>query len=70
MPSMTDSDKILTIPVAAKILKISRQRLHQLVLDGRIPAEDAGGVWILREQDVREFKKQKRPTGRPPKGDE
>ena len=44
--------KYLTIPQLAEILGLSRQRVHQLVRDGKIPAEKVGNTYIIIEQEI------------------
>ena len=44
--------KYLTIPQLAKILGLSRQRVHQLVREGKIPAEKVGNTYIIIEQEI------------------
>jgi excisionase family DNA binding protein len=49
----------MTIPTAAKLLKMSRQRLWVLVREGRIPHEDIGHrMAILRAGDVKRLGKE------------
>ena len=44
--------KYLTIPQLAEILGLSRQRVHQLVREGKIPAEKVGKTYIIVEQEI------------------
>ena len=44
--------KYLTVPQLAKILGLTRQRVHQLVQAGKIPAEKVGNTYIIVEQEI------------------
>ena len=44
--------KYLTIPQLAKTLGLTRQRVHQLVKEGKIPAEKVRNTYIIVEQEV------------------
>lgn len=48
---------MLTIPQAAKILRLSRQRVHKLVTDGRIRAKRFGLTWAISEGAIKRFQK-------------
>jgi len=57
--------KILTTKQAAKILKINDSRVRQLILDGRLPAQKLGHVWMIQEKDLQKVVDRK--PGRPKK---
>ena len=57
--------EFISIPEAAKRLGLSRKRVFEFVADGRLPAQQAGGFYIVRVSDVEAFKKQERKRGRP-----
>jgi hypothetical protein len=57
--------KLLNIPSAAKVLDLSRQRVHKLVKDGRIRLDPASG--LISTVEIARFKKLKRRPG-PPNG--
>ena len=59
-------EKRLSLSETAGILKLTRQRVHQLYEAGRIPAEQIGNQIVFLESAVHKFKKEKRPPGRPP----
>ncbi len=52
------------IEVAEK-LGISRIRVNQLIVEGRLPAQKVGRSYVIKESDLKLVKD--RPTGRPPK---
>jgi predicted DNA-binding transcriptional regulator AlpA len=56
-----NDEKLLTIPAAAKLLKMSRQRMWVLVSEGRIPHRVIGErTLILDGQDVARLGKELR----------
>lgn len=55
----------LTITEAAERLGVSRQRVHQLIKQGRLEAEQVGHIWIIPESALDDIKKV--PMGRPRK---
>ncbi|MDO4502222.1 MAG: helix-turn-helix domain-containing protein [Coriobacteriia bacterium] len=60
---------MLTVSQSAKILGVTPSRVRALIADGKLPAEKAGGVWLLNETDV-VARLQSAPTGgRPRKED-
>lgn len=56
----------MSVPEAAKLLGLSRKRVFDFVKDGRLPAEQIGGVYIVRKTDVEKLKQQPRRRGKPP----
>lgn len=57
--------KLLSVKDAAEILKLSEQRIKQLIYDERLKAEKVGNQWIIFKSDLEAIKD--RTTGRPPK---
>lgn len=55
------------IPVAAKELGVSRQTLWRYVTHDRLPAEKVGRDYVIRREDLDEFKANRKPAGRPRK---
>jgi len=53
--------------LAAKILGVSRQRVDQLIQEGRLECHSVDGHNFISEASFVEFAKQERKTGRPPK---
>jgi len=43
---------LLSLAQAATRLGISRQRLHLLIQQGRVPALRVGAAWVLRAADL------------------
>lgn len=56
---------LLTIPRAAKLLGLSRQRVHALVKSGAIRADMVGRDWLIGEGALAEFRALRRKRGRP-----
>jgi len=56
--------KLLTTKEAAKILEISQRRVQALVTAGRLPAVKMGGVYLIKEKDLKLVAERK--PGRPP----
>jgi excisionase family DNA binding protein len=66
MPQDEQNEPVyLTTKEAAERLSVSRQRVHQLIQEERLPAQKFGPLWMIREEDLELVKD--RPTGRPPK---
>lgn len=56
---------ILTAAQAAERLGVSVRRVQQLVKEGRLPAEQFGGAWMIKEEDLKLVENRK--VGRPRK---
>jgi excisionase family DNA binding protein len=57
--------RLLTTAEAGKLLGIGAQRVRQLILGGRLPAEKAGRDWLIDPRALGPVKKRK--PGRPRK---
>lgn len=55
----------ITVKEAAEILKLTPRRVHQLIKDGVLPAQERG-VYLIKRGDLRLAKKRRKP-GRPAK---
>ena len=55
----------ITTNEAAGVLGVTRQRVLQLIQDGRIKAEKFANVYMIRRGDLDRI--EERPMGRPPK---
>ena len=62
---MKNPDDPLTCTEAAEVLGITPRTLRQHAQNGNVPAKAFGHTWIFRRADIEEFKKSKRPRGRP-----
>lgn len=62
-------EKGMVIPqhMAANLLDLSKQRIGQLVDDGRLESIEMHGVRYVTEESVVAFAKEERRNGRPPK---
>jgi excisionase family DNA binding protein len=56
---------LLTTRQAAERLELSIPRIHQLINEGRLPAEKVGRDYVIREEDLKLVGERK--LGRPPK---
>jgi excisionase family DNA binding protein len=61
------SSDMYTIPEAAKLMGITRQRLHLLVQHGRVRAYRIGRVWMIPCDAIGHILPAGRPAGRPRK---
>ena len=57
--------KLLTTKQVAERLGVSIGRIHQLINEGRLPAEKVGRDYVIREEDLKLVEGRK--VGRPPK---
>lgn len=55
----------LTTSEAARQLKVTRNRVLDLIRFKRLPAKKIGGIWLIRSEDLRLV--QDRKPGRPKK---
>lgn len=55
----------ITTKEASDVLGVTRQRVLQLIQDGRIKAEKFANVYMIRRGDLNHI--EERPMGRPPK---
>ena len=55
----------ITTKEASDVLGVTRQRVLQLIQDGRIKAEKFANVYMIRRVDLDHI--EERPMGRPPK---
>ena len=63
MTPRIDTRKIVTIPTAAKQLKISRQAAWEAVANGRLKTVDIDGVTFVTVTSVQQYLKTRRPGG-------
>jgi excisionase family DNA binding protein len=61
---MTRSDGYITTNEAAHELGVTRQRILQLIQDGRLKAEKFANVYMIRQADLLDI--EAKPMGRPP----
>ena len=62
------TENLLTAAGAAVRLGITEERMRQFCAEGRIGAK-LGGRWVITTDELRQFKKIPRRTGRPPEKD-
>jgi excisionase family DNA binding protein len=58
-------ENYITTKEASDVLGVTRQRVLQLIQDGRIKAEKFANVYMIRRRDLNHI--EERPMGRPPK---
>jgi excisionase family DNA binding protein len=58
-------ENYITTNEAAGVLGVTRQRVLQLIQDGRLKAEKFANVYMIRRGDLEHI--EERPMGRPPK---
>ena len=56
---------MLTVSESATILNISPTRVRALITKGILPAQKAGHIWLLREEDVMQRLSEHARAGRP-----
>jgi excisionase family DNA binding protein len=65
MVTMASHMKLLSPQEAAKRLGLSLSRIHQFCRKGRL-GQPVGGVYVIPEDELRQFAKKPRNPGRPP----
>jgi excisionase family DNA binding protein len=46
---------LVSVREAAQLLKVSRQRIEQFILAGRLPASRIGSYWAIDREDIQRF---------------
>jgi excisionase family DNA binding protein len=62
---MTGQTENITTNEAASLLGVTRQRVLQLIQEGRLKAEKFGNVYMIQRGDLSRI--EEKPMGRPPK---
>jgi len=68
MPIEPTQERLYSITEAAEKLGMSRQRVHQLIQEGRLLATQHGKMWLISEDEIAALQSRIKPTGRPRKG--
>jgi excisionase family DNA binding protein len=68
MPIEPTQERLYSITEAAERLGMTRQRVHQLIQEGRLTAAQHGRMWLISESEIEVLQSRIRPTGRPRKG--
>lgn len=63
VPSSEDSSDLLSVTQAAKVLGITRQRVHDLIKNGQIVARKLGRFYYIETIEIERYKD--KPTGKP-----
>lgn len=58
-----DSLELLSVAQAAKLLNVTRQRVHDLIKNGQIVAHRLGRYYYIESAELERYKNQ--PTGKP-----
>lgn len=61
----TERMDIYTTAQAAKILKLKPVTIRQYCADGRIDCSKFGRDWVITEESLEKFRKERRKPGRP-----
>jgi excisionase family DNA binding protein len=67
MTPQIDTDKLVTVPEAAKLLNITPAAIHKAIKRGRLPYLKLGGVFLIQRTDLIHYRKSKSVGGRPKK---
>jgi len=67
MTPQIDTDKLVTVPEAAKLLNVTRAAVHKAIKRGRLPYLKLGGVFLIQRADLIQYRKSKSVGGRPKK---
>jgi excisionase family DNA binding protein len=67
MTPKVDTEKLVTVSEAARLLKIGRMGVHQAIQRGRLAAIKLGGVLFINRSDLSKYQKSKSVGGRPKK---
>ncbi|MEH2214737.1 helix-turn-helix domain-containing protein [Nostoc sp.] len=62
-PGSNDSPELLSVAQTAKLLDVTRQRIHDLIKNGQIIAHKLGRYYYIEVAEVQRYKNQ--PTGKP-----
>ncbi|MFN6481406.1 MULTISPECIES: helix-turn-helix domain-containing protein [unclassified Nostoc] len=62
-PGSNDSPELLSVAQTAKLLDVTRQRIHDLIKNGQIIAHKLGRYYYIEVTEVERYKNQ--PTGKP-----
>ena len=57
---------LFTVTQAAKLLKVTRQGIHNAITRGRLIASRVGSVLLIRRSALERYTKSRKRTGRPP----
>ena len=58
-----DSPELLSVAHAARLLNVTRQRVHDLIKNGQIVARKLGRYYYIESAELERYKNQ--PTGKP-----
>jgi len=58
-------ERYYTVKEAAKLLKVSPGRVHQLICWGKLPSIKIGPLRLILEKPLKEFAAKERKVGRP-----
>jgi excisionase family DNA binding protein len=67
MAPKIDTEKLVTVTQAAKLLKITPAAIHKAIKRGRLPYIKLGGIFLIQRADLIKYNKSKSVGGRPKK---
>ncbi|MCY7321705.1 MAG: helix-turn-helix domain-containing protein [Phormidesmis sp. CAN_BIN36] len=59
----SDSPELLSVAQTAKLLDVTRQRVHDLIKNGQVVARKLGRYYYIEASELEKYKNQ--PTGKP-----
>ena len=67
MTPRIDTEKLITVNTAAKLLKISRMGVYKAIQRGRLATVEIDGVLFINRPDIPRYRQSKSVGGRPKK---
>ena len=67
MAPKIDTDQLLTVPQAARLLKITSAAIHKAIQRDRLRYLKLGGILLIQRADLIQYSKSKSVGGRPKK---
>ena len=65
MAPKIDTDQLLTVPQAARLLKVSSAAIHKAIKRDRLRYLKLGGIFLIQRADLIQYRKSKSVGGRP-----
>jgi len=67
MTPKIDTDKLVTVSQAARLLKITPAAIHKAIKRGRLPSLKIGPIVVIERAHLKLYRKNKSVGGRPKK---
>jgi len=65
MTPKIETDKVVTVPQAARLLKITPAAIYKAIKRGRIPFLRLGRLFLIERAHLKSYRKKKSAGGRP-----